>query len=59
MSETRKSYPSDASNAEWEFLIPCLKLMREDAPQLEFSLRDVFDAVRYIVKTDSVGFSAS
>jgi transposase len=26
-------------------------LMREDAPQRDYSLRDVFDAVRYVVKT--------
>ena len=51
MRTTRKSYPSDASDAEWEFLIPYLTLMREDAPQRDYSLRDVFDAVRYVVKT--------
>jgi transposase len=51
MSLTRKSYPSDASDAEWEFLLPYLTLMREDAPQRDYSLRDVFDAVRYVVKT--------
>src|SRR5215211_6662698 len=51
MSQTRKSYPSDASDAEWEFLVPYLTLMREDAPQREHALRDVFDAVRYVVKT--------
>jgi transposase len=28
-----------------------LTLMREDAPQREHTLRDVFDAVRYVVKT--------
>src|SRR3954451_9555719 len=51
MSTTRKSYPSDASDAEWEFLAPYLTLMREDAPQREHPLRDVFDAMRYVVKT--------
>ena len=51
MSTTRKSFPGDASDAEWEFLIPYLTLMREDAPQRDYSLRDVFDAVRYVVKT--------
>jgi len=51
MSPTRTSYPSDVSDAEWEFLIPYLTLMREDAPQREYALRDVFDAVRYVVKT--------
>lgn len=29
MSTARKSHPSDVSNAEWEFLIPYLTLMRE------------------------------
>jgi transposase len=51
MSKTRKSYPSDASDAEWQFLAPYLTLMREDAPQREHALRDVFDALRYVVKT--------
>jgi transposase len=51
MSRTRKSYPSDVSDAEWEFLAPYLTLMRSDAPQREYPLRDVFDAVRYVVKT--------
>ncbi len=51
MNKSRKAYPSDASDAEWEFLVPYLTLMREDAPQREYSLRDVFDAVRYVVRT--------
>jgi transposase len=51
MSTTRKSYPSDVSDAEWEFLLPYLTLMREDAPQREYSLRAVFDSLRYVVKT--------
>src|SRR5437764_610036 len=51
MSATRTSYPSDVSDAEWEFLLPYLTLMRPDAPQREYALRDVFDAVRYVVKT--------
>jgi transposase len=51
MNTTRKSYPSDLSDAEWEFSGPYLTLMREDAPQREYALRDLFDAVRYVVKT--------
>lgn len=51
MSTARKPYPSDVSDTEWEFLAPYLTLMREDAPQREYPLRDVFDAVRYVVKT--------
>src|SRR5437868_1011463 len=51
MKTTRKSYPSDASDAEWEFLVPFLTLMRGDAPQREHSMRDLFDGMRYVVKT--------
>ena len=51
MDTTRKSYPSDVSDAEWEFLLPQLTLMTADAPQRVHSLRDVFDAMRYVVKT--------
>jgi transposase len=51
MSQARKPYPSDVSDAEWEFLAPYLTLMREDAPQREYDLRDVFDALRYVVRT--------
>lgn len=51
MNTTRKSYPSDVSDAEWEFLLPYLTLMRCDAPQRSHDLREVFNAVRYLVKT--------
>ena len=32
-------------------MLPYLTLMREDAPQREHAMRDVFNAVRYVVKT--------
>lgn len=51
MSTTRKAYPSDVSDAEWEFLAPYLALMREDAPQREYPLRELFNGLRYVVKT--------
>jgi transposase len=51
MNATRKSYPSDVTDAEWEFLLPYLTLMREDAPQREYTLRELFDALRYVIKT--------
>jgi transposase len=51
MNTTRKSYPSDVSDGEWEFLLPYLLLMREDAPQREHPLRELFNAMRYVVKT--------
>ena len=51
MNTTRKSYPSDVSDTEWELLLPYLVLMREDAPQREYPLRELFNAMRYVVKT--------
>lgn len=48
---TRKPYPTDVSNEEWDFVAPYLTLMTEDAPQREHSLREVFNGVRWITRT--------
>ena len=47
----RKAYPSDVSNEEWAFVAPYLTLMSEDAPQRSHSLREVFNALRWMVRT--------
>jgi transposase len=47
----RKPYPSDVSDEEWAFVAPYLTLMREDAPQRDHPLREVFNGLRYIVHT--------
>ncbi len=47
----RKPYPSDVSDDEWAFVAPYLALMTEEAPQRKYALRDVFNGLRYIVKT--------
>ena len=47
----RKTYPSDVSDEEWAFVAPYLTLMREDAPQRDYSLRDVFNGLRWIIRT--------
>lgn len=47
----RKPYPSDVTDEEWAFVAPYLTLMREDAPQREHSLREVFDALRWVVRS--------
>jgi transposase len=47
----RKAYPSDVSDDEWAFVAAYLTLMREDAPQREHELREVFNGLRYIVRT--------
>jgi transposase len=46
----RKPYPSDVTDDEWSFVAPYLTLMREDAPQREHDLREVFNALRWIVR---------
>jgi len=50
MTSTRKSYPSDVSDEEWAFCAPYLTLMREDAPQREHSLRELFNGLRWLVR---------
>jgi transposase len=49
----RKPYPSDVTDEEWDFVTPYLKLMTEDAPQREHDLREVFNAMRWLVRTGS------
>jgi transposase len=49
--ESRKPYPSDVSDEEWAFAAPYLALLREDATQRKYPLREVFNGLRYIVKT--------
>src|SRR5579862_1049262 len=48
---TRKPYPSDVSDDEWAFIAPYLTLMTPDALQRRYDLREVFNAVRYLVRT--------
>src|SRR5215207_868129 len=47
----RKAYPSDVSDEEWAYIGPYLTLMREDAPQRDYSLREVFNGLRWIIRT--------
>lgn len=46
----RKAYPSDVTDDEWAFVAPYLTLMTEDAPQRVYSLREVFNGLRWIVR---------
>lgn len=47
----RTPYNSDVSDDEWSFLAPYLTLMREDAPQRQHPLRELFNGLRYIART--------
>jgi transposase len=51
METTRKSYPSDVSDGEWAFVVPYLTLLPLDAEQRKHDLREVFNALRYLVRT--------
>src|SRR5437870_2330588 len=48
--DKRSNYPSDVSDEEWAFCAPYLMLMKEDAPQREYPMRAMFNAVRYMVR---------
>ena len=50
---SRKPYPSDVSDEEWSFVAPYLTLMIASAPQREHDLREVFNGLRWIVRTGS------
>src|SRR4028119_933963 len=47
----RKAYPSDVTDEEWAFVAPYLTLMTPDAPQRKHDLREVFNALRWLVRT--------
>jgi len=49
----RKPYPSDVSDEEWALVAPYLTLMTEDAPQREYQLREVFNGLRWIARTEA------
>lgn len=47
----KKRYPSDIEDDEWHFALPYLALVTPDAPQRKHDLREVFNALRYVVRT--------
>jgi len=53
MTNERTAYPSDVSNEEWHFCVPYLTLMKEDAPQREHALRELFNGLRWLARTGS------
>lgn len=46
----RAIFTCDVSDSEWEFCQPYLLLMKEDAPQRLYSLRELFNALHYIMR---------
>lgn len=50
MDTERKPYSSDVTDDEWTFVLPYLTLMRLDAPQRDYDLREVFNALRWMAR---------
>lgn len=50
-SSDRSPYPSNVGDDEWALVAPYLTLMTEDAPQRAYPLREVFNALRWVVRT--------
>jgi transposase len=48
---SRKAYPTDVSDDEWDFVASDLTLMHRDAPQRVYDRREIFNALRRIVHT--------
>ncbi|GGC94813.1 hypothetical protein GCM10010994_60670 [Chelatococcus reniformis] len=51
MAKSREPYPSDVSDDEWALVAAYLTLLPEKSGQRCHSLREVFNGLRYIVKT--------
>ncbi len=49
--ESRKPYPSDVSDDEWALVASYLTLLPKNVGQRSYPLREVFNGLRYIVKT--------
>ena len=50
-STKRDPYPSTISDEDWAFVAPYLSLCREDARQREYPSRQVYNALRWLVRT--------
>jgi transposase len=53
MTNERTAYPSDVTDEEWSFCVPYLTLMKEDAPQRDHPLRELFNGLRWLARTGS------
>jgi transposase len=45
-----KRYPTDASDEEWAFVAPYLSLLPEGAPQRRRDMREVFNALKWVLR---------
>src|SRR6266568_2882220 len=49
-ARSRKPYSTDVTDEEWAFVAPYLALLPEDAGQRRYELREVFNALRWIMR---------
>src|SRR5690242_9221760 len=50
MPSAREPYPCDVSDEEWALIAPYLVLLREDAGQRLYSLRELFNGLRSVIR---------
>ena len=50
---TRRLYPSDVIDDEWAFVVPVPDTHGPDAPQRRHDVREVVNALRWIMRTGS------
>lgn len=48
--EKRRPYPTDVSDDEWSFAASYLTLIKEDAPQRKYELRELYNALRWLAR---------
>ncbi|MGH2502275.1 MAG: transposase, partial [Ktedonobacterales bacterium] len=48
---TRQAYPSDVTDDEWAFVAAYLSLISPDALQRKHELREVYNGLRWLVRT--------
>ncbi len=48
---TRKAYPSDLSDREWQLLEPLLPPPKPGGRPIKYSRREVVNAIRYVLRT--------
>src|SRR6266487_4671256 len=49
-ARSREPYPTDVTDEEWALVAPYLALLPEDAGQRRYESREVFNALRWIVR---------
>jgi hypothetical protein len=57
-ARSRKPYPSDVSDEEWSLGVSYLILMTESAAQRDHAMRELFNALRYVIRY-GIGFVRS